>query len=577
MGNWVVAAKKADFAQLAEEFKIDPVTVRLIRNRDIIGEAAMRQYLYGSLADLHDPHLLKDCEQAVAILIAKINSKSKIRIMGDYDIDGVNASCILYKGLRRCGADVDVEIPDRIKDGYGINGQMIEAAYQEGIDTILTCDNGIAAITQVQQAKELGMTVIITDHHEIQEQLPPADAVINPKQADCQYPYKSLCGGVVAYKLIVALYQALGINLEETEELLEFAAIATVGDVMDLTGENRIIVKEGLKRINQTRNRGLKALIAANGLEGKPIVAYHIGFVLGPCMNASGRLATAKRALALLLAEDENTAAELAQELKDLNEERKTMTKAGLEEAIQLIESSSLKADKVLVVYLPDCHESLAGIIAGRLRERYHKPAFVLTDGEDGVKGSGRSIEAYQMFDELCKCSELLTKFGGHPMAAGLSLPPEHVVPFRQHLNQETALTEADFIPKVVIDVPMPIDYITEERIMELSVLEPFGKGNPKPVFAEKGLNILGARILGKNKNVIKMQTANQSGMSIEAMYFGDVEKFIGYVSDRFGESEKEKLFQNRDNKVFLSVTYYPTVNEYMDRRTLQIVVQDYQ
>ena len=577
MEKWFVAAKKADFQEIGKKFRIDPVTARLIRNRDVVGEAAIEEYLYGGRKDLHAPHLLKDCQKTAEIIKQKIEEGKKIRIIGDYDIDGVNATYILYKGLTRCGARADVEIPDRMKDGYGLNQNLIHFAYDEGIDTILTCDNGIAAVEEIAEAKRLGMTVLITDHHELQENIPPADAIVNPKQPDCPYPYKSLCGAAVAYKLIRCLYEVCGIPASEADVFLEFAAIATVGDVMDLTGENRILVKEGLKMLNATVNPGLKALVRVNGLEESQISSYHIGFVLGPCINASGRLDTAKRALALLLEEDSRKAEELAQTLKGLNDERKAMTLKGLEKAVELIENSSLREDKVLVVYLPDCHESLAGIIAGRIRERYHKPVFVLTDAAEGIKGSGRSIEAYNMFAEMSKCADLFTKFGGHPMAAGLSLPRENLEIFRGRINELSALTEEDFIPRVMIDVPMPISYITERLVEELSILEPFGKGNTKPLFAEKNLNILNARILGKNKNVVKMQVLNTDGMAMDAMYFGDVDVFREYLDRKFGHTETEKLFQGRENAVHLSVTYYPGINEFRGSRTLQIVVQNYQ
>lgn len=576
MEKWFVAAKKADFQSIGKKFHIDPVTARLIRNRDVVGDDAIEEYLYGGRKNLNDPHLLKDCGKTAGIIKEKIEESKKIRIIGDYDIDGVNATYILYRGLKRCGAQVDVEIPDRMKDGYGLNRNLIHLAYEEGVDTILTCDNGIAAVDEIGEAKSLGMTVLITDHHELQEKLPPADAIVNPKQPDCDYPYKSLCGAAVAYKLMSCLYETCGIPAEEADAFLEFAAIATVGDVMDLTGENRIIVKEGLKLLNHTENPGLKALIRANGLEESDISSYHIGFVLGPCINASGRLDTAKRALALLQEEDYRKAEELAQTLKELNDERKAMTLQGLEKAVELIENSSLKEDKVLVVYLPECHESLAGIIAGRIRERYHKPVFVLTDAAEGVKGSGRSIEAYNMFAEMSKCADLFSKFGGHPMAAGLSLPKEHVEVFREKINRLAALTEEDFIPKIMIDVPMPVSYITEHLVEELHVLEPFGKGNTKPVFAEKNLNLLSARILGKNKNVIKMQVQNGMGTVMDAMYFGDVDVFRGYLNEKFGYAETEKLFWGRENAVTLSVTYYPGINEYRGNRTIQIVVQNY-
>ncbi len=577
MEKWFVSAKRADFQEIGRKFGIDAVTARLIRNRDVVGDEAVREYLYGSRKDLYAPQLMKDCRKTAEILKEKIAEKKKIRVIGDYDIDGVNATCILYKGLIRCGAEADVEIPDRMKDGYGLNKNLIQYAYEEGIDTILTCDNGIAAVDEIAEAKRLGMTVLITDHHELQERIPAADAIVNPKQPECTYPYKSLCGAAVAYKLMLCLYELCGIPVEETDAFIEFAAIATVGDVMDLTGENRILVKEGLKMINQTSNRGLKALIRANGLEDAQISSYHIGFVLGPCINASGRLDTAKRALELLLAEDDAVAEDLAHTLKELNDERKDMTQQGVAQAIELIEEGVLKEDKVLVVYLPDCHESLAGIIAGRIRERYHKPVFVLTDAADGLKGSGRSIETYNMFAEMSKCAELFTKFGGHPMAAGLSLPRENMEAFHKKINENSVLTEDDFIPKVTIDVPMPISYITERLVEELGLLEPFGKGNTKPLFAEKSLNILSARILGKNRNVIKLQVLGAAGTVMEAMYFGDVERFQEYLREKFGHTETEKLFQGRENAVTLSLAYYPGINEFRGNRTLQIVIQSYQ
>ncbi|WP_394920922.1 single-stranded-DNA-specific exonuclease RecJ [uncultured Robinsoniella sp.] len=585
MEKWFVTAKRADFQQISGKFGINPVTARIIRNRDIVGDEAIQEYLNGGLKDLHDPKLLHGAREAVILLNSKINEGRKIRIIGDYDIDGVNATYILYKGLKRCNANVDYEIPDRMKDGYGINEQLIQYAYEEGVDTIVTCDNGIAAIDQIAYAKKLGMTVIITDHHELlfKEEAgekiclrPQADVIINPKQPECNYPFPSLCGAAVAFKLISCLFEDHRIPREEAEAFIEFAAIATVGDVMDLIGENRIIVKEGLRRLTNTQNNGLRSLIKVNGLDESDICAYHIGFVIGPCINASGRLDTAKRALELLLAETEGEALQMAEELKSLNDERKAMTLEGFEKAVELVETTELKNDKVLVVYLPDCHESLAGIIAGRIRERFHKPVFVLTDAEDGVKGSGRSIEAYNMFEEMVKCQELFTKFGGHPMAAGLSIKKEDVENLRIRLNELTTLTEEDFIPRVSIDVAMPIDYISEELIGELEVLEPFGKANPKPVFAEKNLNVLSARILGQNKNVIKMQVLNSQGMVMDAMYFGDVEKFNTYITEKFGMSEVEKMYQNRENAVSISATYYPQVNVFRNVRNMQIVIQNY-
>ena len=586
MKKWVVAAKRADFKAIGEKYHIDQVTARLIRNRDVTGDDALREYLYGTIADMHDPEEMKGIVEAADLLLFKIKEKAAIRIIGDYDIDGVTATYILYTGLKKCGAMVDYEIPDRIRDGYGINEELVQNAWEDGIDTILTCDNGISAIDQIAYAKKLGMTVIVTDHHELRTReedgkvqviLPDADVVVNPHQLDYPYPYKDLCGGAVAYKLMQELYRKKSFPDREIENLIEYAAIATVGDVMKLTGENRIIVKEGLKRLNHTQNIGLKALIRVNGLEDREINSYHIGFVIGPCINASGRLTTAKKALELLLCGSGERAEVLAEELLSLNTERKELTRQGYEEAVKQIESTSLKDDKVLIVYLPDCHESIAGIIAGRIRERYYRPVFVLTNGEKSVKGSGRSIEGYSMFEEMQKCDDLFLNYGGHPMAAGCSLERENIQPLRERLNIAAHLTEEDLTEKICIDVPMPISYITEHLIEELNVLEPFGTANKKPVFAEKDVSILGARILGQNRNVIKMQVTDTSGIVMDALYFGDVEEFRTYLEEKYGYAETEKLFQNRKTGITLSVIYYPTINEYRGQRSIQIVISDYQ
>ena len=473
----------------------------------MIGEKAIEKYLHGSRKDFYSPWLLKDMEKAVAILQEKIENRNRIRIIGDYDIDGVMSTYILLESLRGLGCDVDMMIPNRITDGYGINEHLIEQAWQEGRDTIITCDNGIAAVTQIRKAKDLGMTVIVTDHHEVpfedlegerKEILPPADAIVNPKQKACSYPFAGLCGAVVAMKVMEALYEKMAPEVDLVDKMLPFAGIATIGDVMDLQDENRILVKEGLQRLHHTTNLGLQELIRVNNLEPENISPYHIGFILGPCLNASGRLDTAKRALQLLLADSREEAAVLAGDLKNLNESRKEMTAQGLEKAIEQVESTSMMEDMVLVVFLPECHESLAGIIAGRLRERYHKPSFVLTRGEEGVKGSGRSIESYSMYEKLCECKEYLTKFGGHPMAAGLSLEEENVERFRRKLNEQSGLTEEDLVEKVTIDVPMPIHYIRKDLVQELSLLEPFGKGNEKPLFAQKNLWVSQMRVFGK-------------------------------------------------------------------------------
>lgn len=566
----MVAAKRADFKGIGERFGIDQVTARIIRNRDVIGEKAIEKYLHGSRKDFYSPWLLKDMEKAVAILQEKIENRNRIRIIGDYDIDGVMSTYILLESLRGLGCDVDMMIPNRITDGYGINEHLIEQAWQEGRDTIITCDNGIAAVTQIRKAKDLGRTVIVTDHHEVpfedleggrKEILPPADAIVNPKQKACSYPFAGLCGAVVAMKVMEALYEKMAPEVDLVDKMLPFAGIATIGDVMDLQDENRILVKEGLQRLHHTTNLGLQELIRVNNLEPENISPYHIGFILGPCLNASGRLDTAKRALQLLLADSREEAAVLAGDLKNLNESRKEMTAQGLEKAIEQVESTSMMEDTVLVVFLPECHESLAGIIAGRLRERYHKPSFVLTRGEEGVKGSGRSIESYSMYEKLCECKEYLTKFGGHPMAAGLSLEEENVERFRRKLNEQSGLTEEDLVEKVTIDVPMPIHYIRKDLVQELSLLEPFGKGNEKPLFAQKNLWVSQMRVFGKNRNVVKMRLTDENGYPMDGVYFGN--------GDEFAEEGRGKRK--------ISIVYYPDINMYQGRESLQVIIRHYQ
>ena len=562
--KWMLYAKKADFNAMADQFHISPVTARIIRNRDVCGDEAVRKFLYGTWKDLYSPYLLKDVEKAAGILLEKIETKKKIRIVGDYDIDGVCSTYLLYKALNRLGAVVDAEIPDRIRDGYGINIQIVESAAEDGVDTILTCDNGISAILQMQRAKELGLTVIVTDHHDIAREdgrdlLPAADAIVNPKQSECGYPWKEICGAVVAYKLIQVLYEKAAVPQQEWLEMIEFAAIATVGDVMRLQDENRILVKEGLKRMPQTKSLGLKKLVEKNNLDITHLNAYHIGFVIGPCLNAGGRLQTAKLALQLLLSQDEQEAERLAVELKLLNDQRKDMTAQGLLQAAQQVDERYMQ-DKVLVVYLPECHESLAGIIAGRLREKYHKPSFVLTRAEDGVKGSGRSIENYHMFEALVEVKNLLVKFGGHPMAAGLSLKEENVDGFRLELNRRARLTEEDFIPKIWIDVPMPMDYVSEGLIQELELLEPFGQGNEKPQFAQKGLRIRSARVLGKNRNAVKLSLVTPDGMPMDGMIFTDGDAFMNEMGNRRG----------------MDAIYYPGINEYNGNRSLQVIIKEY-
>ena len=570
MEKWFLTMKKADFNSIARKYHISPITARLIRNRDVIGDEAIDFYLNGTIADLYDGMLMQDMDKAVEILAEKIDEEKQIRIIGDYDIDGVNATYILQEGLSGLGAHVDTDIPDRIKDGYGLNIDLINRALDDGVDTIITCDNGIAAADEIAYGKKNGLTVIVTDHHEVpyvemngekEYLLPMADAVVDPHRADCGYPFKGLCGAAVAYKLVEALYNVMQRDPEDVDYLMENVAIATVGDVMDLTGENRIFVKQGLEMLKRTKNQGLKALIECTGIDVERLSAYHIGFVLGPCINASGRLDTAKRALELLNAKTRREAVMLAEDLKALNDSRKEMTEKGVEEAVQMIENTSLKDDKVLVVYLPDCHESIAGIIAGRIKERYYRPTFVLTKAEEGVKGSGRSIESYDMFAQMCRCRALFTKFGGHKLAAGLSLEEGNVERFRETINDLADLTEEDLQMKVSIDMLLPFPYITEQLIGELQLLEPFGKGNTKPLFAERNLRVISPRIFGKNRNVLKCRLEDASGNQMEAVYFGDVEACLRAMEE----------------KQIMSFTYYPSVNEYMGRRTLQLTIVNYQ
>lgn len=574
MEKWFVTMKKADFNGIAEKYQISPIIARLMRNRDVIGDEAIDFYLNGTVEDLYDGLLMKDMDRAVDILKEKIEEGKKIRVIGDYDIDGVNATYILQQGLAGLGADVDTDIPDRIKDGYGLNQMLIDRALEDDVDTIVTCDNGIAAMSEIAYGKENGMTIVVTDHHEVpyleengkkKYLLPPADAVVDPHRADCEYPFKGLCGAAVAYKLVEVLYRVSGKSEQEVEHLqdnlMENVAIATIGDVMDLVGENRVFVKKGLELLKTTKNEGLHALMQCTGVDTANLNTYHIGFVLGPCINAGGRLDTAKRALELLNASNRREAVTLAADLKELNDSRKEMTEEGVEEAVRQIESSSWKDDQVLVVYLPKCHESIAGIIAGRIKERYYRPTFVLTRGETGVKGSGRSIEAYDMFAEMSRCRELFTKFGGHKLAAGLSLEEENVEVFRKRINELADLTEDDLQMKVSIDMRLPFPYINEELIHEFKILEPFGKGNGKPLFAESKLRVIQPRIFGKNRNVLKCRLEDQQGNQMEAVYFGEVEDCL----------------QQMEKKQIMSFTYYPSINEYMGRRTIQLTIVNYQ
>lgn len=585
MENWVLLRKGADFQHISEKFHISPRVASLIRNRDVIGDDAIEKYLNGTIADLYDGMLMKDMDKAVAVLGEKIKENVKIRIIGDYDIDGIQSTYILLEGFRMLGADVDSDIPDRMKDGYGLNRNLIDRALEADVDTIITCDNGIAAAEEIAYAKSMGMTVVVTDHHEVPYTeiggerryiLPEADAVVDPKQEDCTYPFKGLCGAAVAYKLVEALMEAMGKDAEDADYLMENVAIATIGDVMDLVDENRIFVKQGLDMLKRTENLGLKALMGCTGVNVDKLSPYHIGFVIGPCMNASGRLDTAKRALELLEAKKVAEADLLAGDLKALNDSRKDMTAQAVEEAFIQVENSELKDADVLVVYLPECHESLAGIVAGRIREKYYRPVFVLTKGAEGLKGSGRSIETWHMYEGLNRVKHLLSKFGGHKMAAGLSMPEENLEQFRKEINEKSGITPEDLNEKIAIDMQLPFECVNEKFIGELAVLEPFGKGNARPVFAERQVQVESARILGKNKNVLKLQVKDLHGTRMDAMYFGDVNTFVEYVREKFGDIACECLLRGHGHGIVMAFTYYPDINEYQGVRTPQIVIQNY-
>lgn len=583
MEKWIEIRKGGNFMEMAKKYGIDPLIARIIRNRDIIDEKEITEYLYGGKEALHNPHLLKDVDKAAEIIAEGIAEKKAMRIIGDYDIDGVNATYILLDGIRRCGGNVDAAIPDRMKDGYGINEHLIEQALSDGKELLITCDNGIAAINEINFAKEKGMTVVVTDHHEIpyrnteqgKEFLrSKADAIVNPKQADCPYPCKGICGAVVAWKLVQVLYERMDIPVEEADIFIENAGFATVGDVMDLTGENRILVKLGLKALEHTKNPGMKALIAKNKLSDKPLSAYHIGFVLGPCINASGRLDTAKRSLELLLERDEVKASALAGELVELNESRKYMTQQETQKALEQIEKEGREKDKVLVVYLPECHESLAGIIAGRIREAYQRPVFVLTRGEEGVKGSGRSIEAYSMFDKMTEVAELFTKYGGHPMAAGLSMREEDIDKLREQLNQKAELSEEDMAEVVRLDAVLPMSYFTVDTIRQLSVLEPCGKSNTKPVFADRNIKVTRASIVGVNRNVLKLHLLDSKGNPVAGVYFGEVEKFLTFLSEKFGSEEVDAAMHGKENSIQFAAVYEPAVDTYSGRESVQAIIR---
>lgn len=580
--KWLLRNRKVDLKAMSEKYKISQLLCKLMVNRDIIDENIINSYINPVYKYLHSPKTMKDVVIAVDIIKRKIQENKKIRIIGDYDVDGIISVFILYTALKKCGANVDYEIPDRIKDGYGINENIVKAAYDEGVDTIITCDNGISAIDQIQYAKDLGLTVIVTDHHDvpfIEEDgvrtflSSQADAIINPKQIECEYKFKSICGAGVAFKLMEALYEEIGMDKEECYKLIEFVAIATVCDVVDLIDENRIFVKNGLEMLNNSKNIGINALKKACGLEDKEITAYHLGFVIGPCLNASGRLDSAKKGLELLLMEDDEEAKNLAQEIVDLNDARKNMTKEGVDRAINIIDSTDINNDKILVVYIPDIHESLAGIVAGRVKEKYNKPTIILTKSEEGVKGSARSIEEYNMFEGLLACKELLDKFGGHPMAAGLSLQEDKVDELRKALNNKCELTDEDLTRKIMIDSSLPLEYLNLHLIEELNVLEPFGKGNSKPVFGVRDAKITKAMLLGKDKNVLKLKLLTNNNITIDAMIFNDLENFESKIIEKYGNEGLDNLYNKSNNNIPMDFTFYPSINEWNGNKSIQIVV----
>lgn len=580
--KWLLRNRKVDLKAMSDKYKISQLLCKLMVNRDITDDNIINSYINPVYENLHSPKTMKDIALAVDIIKRKIQENKKIRIIGDYDVDGIISVFILYTALKECGANVDYEIPDRIKDGYGINENIVKTASDEDIDTIITCDNGISAIDQIQYAKNLGLTVIVTDHHDVpfvEENgvrtfiSSQADAIINPKQIECEYEFKSICGAGVAFKLMEVLYEELGMNKEECYKLIEFVAIATVCDVVDLIDENRIFVKNGLNMLNNTTNIGIKALKKASGLEDKEITAYHLGFVIGPCLNASGRLDSAKKGLELLLMENYEEAENLAQEIVDLNDARKKMTKEGVDRAINIIDSTEIANDKILVVYIPDIHESLAGIVAGRVKEKYNKPTIILTKSEEGVKGSARSIEEYNMFEGLLACKELLDKFGGHPMAAGLSLQEDKVDELRKELNNKCKLTDEDLTRKIMIDASLPLEYLNINLIKELDVLEPFGKGNAKPVFGVRDVKVTKAMLLGKDKNILKLRLLTNNNLTIDAMIFNDLENFENKVIEKYGNEGLDNLYNKFNNNISMDFTFYPSINEWNGNKSIQIIV----
>ena len=584
MGNWLVYGKKCDFKGIGEKLGVDQVIVRILRNRDMTEEQEMRSFLFPSEECVHDYSLLSDLEKAVDIIVDKIDRNEHIRIIGDYDVDGIMSTYILKKGLALCGAKVDYAIPHRIKDGYGISVGLIDEAFETGIDTIITCDNGIAASEAFEHAADLGMTCIVTDHHDIpyeeyegerRERLPRVDAVVDPKRAGDIYPYKNICGAMVAAKVVECLFDACGVETKYLEEFKELAGFATVCDVMELKDENRYFVKYTLESLHNSHNVGMRALVRACELDSRPINSHSIGFVLGPCINATGRLESADLSMELLMCETAEKAIGIAYELKELNETRKKLTEDGFERAIYLIENEYSKEDKVIVAFLPELHESLAGIVAGRIKERYYRPTFVVTKGKDGLKGSARSIEGYQIYDAMTEVKDVFEKYGGHAMAAGFTLKEGKLDEFRQRINEKCNLSGEDLIQKTIIDVPMPLEYVTDELLLQLSLLEPFGNGNEKPVFAQKNVTFLSGKTMGKTGEMARFSVMTENGFRAEMVLFRRLDSFIKCLEEKYGLGTADRLFEGKEN-FKMDIIYYPSSNEFRGRKSIQYVINDF-
>ncbi len=585
--RWRLYAKKADFAAISKAYGINQVTARIMRNRGVETKEEIESYLKGDLDYLSDPALMKDADKAASLLEAAIANNELIAISSDFDNDGIFSGLLLKEAIIELGGRAAIFTPNRVMEGYGVNSRIVEEANAKGASVLLTCDNGIAAFEAIDEAKKLGMTVIVTDHHEVPFEehdgkkaylLPKADAIVDPKQEDCAYPFKSLCGTGVAYQLMTLLFRRMKRTMSRQEIFLQYTAIATVADVMELVGENRILVRKGLSYLNHTNHIGLRALMEVCGITPEQVRAYHIGFILGPCFNAAGRLDTIVHALALLESKEYDQALALAGELWAMNEERKELTRVGTERAVELIEHATWKDERVYLVYIKDCHESVAGIIAGRLRERYYRPVLVFTDAsEEGqIKASGRSIDDYDMFTELSAFRSLFLRFGGHKMAAGLTMEKKNLETLRDGLNARCTLTQTQLMPLVMIDAAMPLGYISEEVIADLEKLEPFGRANEKPLFAQQHLSVLRLSRIGKNRNVVKMSVMGPEGIIMDALYFGDTDVFFDFLEEEYGRDNVAAALRGMRNTIDIGVTYYPQINEFQGKRSLQIVIQNY-